>query len=128
MLQFADELGVRPDEGILLLADAIRLINDYLMLRSRDLECAAIERVLDSTRACHGAGLIFRGEPGIGKSALLADARERAGDMCVLAATCVEPESALGYGSLQQLLRNVMDREDSLPEPQSRALRIALCL
>lgn len=104
------------------------LLDNCLTLRSRDRECAAIEQILESARASRGAGLLLYGEPGIGKSALLAEARERAGDMCVLAATCVEPESSLGYGSLEQLLRGVMDRAGRLPAPQSRALRIALGL
>ncbi len=48
--------------------------------------------------------------------------------MRVLAATGVEAESALGYASLQLLLRPLVDRAGTLPAPQSRALRIALGL
>jgi DNA-binding CsgD family transcriptional regulator len=64
----------------------------------------------------------------MGKSALLAAARERAVDLCVLSATSVESESTLGYASLQLLLRPVVDRAATLPAPQARALRIALGL
>lgn len=64
----------------------------------------------------------------MGKSALLAEARERAGDMRILTATGVEAESPLGYASLQLLLRHLMDRAGTLPAPQSRALRVALGL
>lgn len=98
------------------------------MLRSRDRELAAIERLLDSARAGRGSGLLVSGEPGIGKSALLAAARERAGDMRILTATGVEAESALGYASLQLLLRHLLDCVGTLPAPQSRALRVALGL
>lgn len=45
------------------------------MLRSRDRELAAIERLLGSARASRGGGLLLQGDPGIGKSAHLAAAR-----------------------------------------------------
>ena len=64
----------------------------------------------------------------MGKSALLAEARTRAGDMRVLAATGVEAESALGYASLQLLLLRLLDRGGALPAPQASALRVALGL
>jgi len=98
------------------------------VLRSRDPERAAIDRVLDSARAGRGGGLILRGEAGIGKSALLADARERAGGMRVLHATCVEAESTLAYATLHQLVRPILACASELPQPQQRALRIALGL
>ena len=98
------------------------------MLRWRDPERAAIDRVLDSARAGRGGGLILRGEAGIGKSALLADARERAGGMRVLHATCVEAESTLAYATLHQLVRPILACASELPQPQQRALRIALGL
>jgi predicted ATPase len=96
------------------------------MLRSRDRERAAIDRLLEAARSGHGSGLLLLGEPGIGKSALLAEARERAQDMRILAATCVEAESARGYAGLQQLVNPLMGRAGTLPPPQARALRIAL--
>jgi DNA-binding CsgD family transcriptional regulator/tetratricopeptide (TPR) repeat protein len=96
------------------------------MLRSRDRELAAIERLLNSVRAGRGGGFVLRGEPGVGKSALLTEARSRARDMVVLAATGVETESALGYAGLQTLLGDFVERADTLPRPQARALRVAL--
>ena len=54
------------------------------MLRVR--ETSQIDRLLSRTRAGQGGGLLLRGEPGIGKSALLAYAREQAGGFCVLEA------------------------------------------
>jgi DNA-binding NarL/FixJ family response regulator len=96
------------------------------MLRSRDEERTAIAQLLESAHAGLGGGLLLRGEPGIGKSALLADARERAGDMRVLQATGVEAESDLAYATLHQLLRPLQPRSNNLPEPQQHALRVAL--
>jgi DNA-binding CsgD family transcriptional regulator len=66
-----------------------------------------------------------RGEAGIGKSALLAYARERAADMRVLRVTCVEAESTLAYAALHELLRPILSCASDLPVPQRRALQIA---
>ena len=41
------------------------------VLRGRRRECAAIDRVLDGVRAGRSGVLVLRGEPGVGKSALL---------------------------------------------------------
>jgi AAA ATPase domain len=98
------------------------------MLRSRDAERIAIGGLLALARAGHGGGLLLRGEQGIGKSALLADAREQGGDMHVLQATCVESESSLAYATLQQLLRPVQHFLSALPAPQRQALGVALGL
>jgi DNA-binding CsgD family transcriptional regulator len=98
------------------------------MLRSRDRQRGAIARLLDSACEGRGSGLVLRGEPGIGKSALLAEARERAVDMRVLQATGVETESNLGYAIIHQLLRPLQLRTTELPGPQRQALRVALGL
>jgi ATP/maltotriose-dependent transcriptional regulator MalT len=54
-----------------------------------------------------------RGEAGIGKTALLADARERATHMRVLAARGIESESELPFAGLHQLLRPASRRLDA---------------
>ena len=59
------------------------------MLWSRTPETSAIDRLLSRARTGQGGGLLFRGEPGIGKSALLKYAREQAADLCVLEAAGV---------------------------------------
>lgn len=71
-----------------------------------------------------GGALLIRGEPGIGKSALVADAARRASDagMLTLSAVGVETEAKLAFAGLHQLLRRVLDRADRLPEPQRAAL------
>ena len=98
------------------------------MLYGRDAERAAIGALLDGARASRSAALVVRGEAGIGKSALLEDARERATDMHVLAARGVESESELPFAGLHQLIRPALDRMDGLPAPQATALRSALGL
>lgn len=95
------------------------------MLHGRTRERATIGRLLAGARAGEGGVLVVRGEPGIGKSALLADAAERAAGMRVLRAVGVEAESALAYATLRELLHPVLGGVERLPEPQARALRVA---
>ena len=68
---------------------------------------------------------MVRGLPGVGKSALLADAAGRASGMWVLRVRGVESESPLAFAALHRLLRSVLPHLDALPGPQARALRIA---
>ncbi len=68
---------------------------------------------------------MVRGLPGVGKSALLADAADRASGMWVLRVRGVESESPLAFAALHRLLRSVLPHLDALPGPQARALRIA---
>lgn len=98
------------------------------MLVGREAEQRAIDDLLERARAQQGGGLVLRGEPGIGKSALLRYAADHAGDLLVLRATGVEAESTLAYAALHQLLHPILAQVDALPEPQAEALRTALGL
>ena len=98
------------------------------MLYGRDEERAQIDRLLDAARSSKSGALVVRGEPGIGKTALLEDARERAEDMSVLSARGVETEAELPFAALHQLIRPGLDLIDRLPPPQAAALRGALGL
>ncbi len=98
------------------------------MLYGRDVERAQIWALLEDARSSKSSALVIRGEAGIGKSALLEDARERATDMHVLAARGIESESELAFAGLHQLLRPALDYVDRLPAPQADALRGALGL
>src|SRR5919109_1382576 len=66
-----------------------------LMLYGRDRERALIGALLAAARDSRSGALVLRGDPGVGKSALLLDARERATDMHVLTARGVESESEM---------------------------------
>src|SRR5262249_54874341 len=72
------------------------------------------------------------GEAGVGKSALLAWAAERAADvargMTVLRAGGVESEVQLPFAALHQLMRPLLDRLGRLPAVQAAALRTAFGL
>lgn len=84
---------------------------------------------MDEVRAGSGRVLVLKGEPGIGKSALLEHAVERAAPgMRVLRVAGSEGETELPYSALHLLLRTVIDRIDGLPEPQAMALRGAFGL
>jgi DNA-binding CsgD family transcriptional regulator len=98
------------------------------VLYGRDRERAEIWALLEAARASRSGALVLRGEAGIGKSALLEDARDRATDMHVLAACGVESESELAFAALHQLLRPALSSADNLPAPQAEALAVALGL
>jgi MoxR-like ATPase len=74
------------------------------MLHGRAREQAAVAALLAGARDGAGGVLVLRGEPGIGKSALLADAAERAAGLRVLRTAGVEPELELGYATMHRLL------------------------
>ncbi|MFI0448980.1 AAA family ATPase [Actinomadura sp. 6N118] len=99
-----------------------------MRLYGRDVEQAAIERLLQHARAGRSGVLVLRGDAGIGKSALLGIAEGAATDMRVLRGTGIERESGMPYAGLHLLLRKYLDRIDALPEGQARALRGALNL
>lgn len=98
------------------------------MLVGRRDEQAALQGLLADVRAGAGGALVLRGEPGIGKSALLDYAAEQAGDMRQLRATAVESESELAFASLHQLVLGVLDVAEVLPAPQRGALLTAFGL
>ena len=97
-------------------------------LLGREPECAAIDRLLEDARMRTGGALVVRGEAGIGKSALLDYARQRAEPMAVLSAAGVEAESDLAFAGLHELLRPVLGCLGELPDIQSEALAGALGL
>ena len=98
------------------------------MLYGRDSERSRIRELLEGARASRSGVLVISGEPGVGKSALLEDAREQAGDMLVLGSAGVESEAQLPFAALQQMVRPVLGHVASLPQPQAAALEGALGL
>ena len=63
------------------------------MLYGRDAERSRIGELLTGARQGHSGVLVLRGEAGVGKSALLEDARAQAAGMTVLGAAGVESEA-----------------------------------
>jgi DNA-binding CsgD family transcriptional regulator len=67
----------------------------------------AIERTLDQARDGVGQTMLLGGEAGIGKTRLVAEARRHAAaqDFLLLEGNCFEPDRALAYGPILDLLR-----------------------
>src|SRR5947209_19005259 len=88
-------------------------------LIGRERERAAIDRLLDDATGGKSGVLVIRGEAGIGKSALLEHAAQRAEGMIVLRAVGVEAESDLPFAGIYGLLRPVMAKLEDLPDTQA---------
>lgn len=98
------------------------------MLVGREAERAEIDALLEDARRGRSRVLVFTGDAGIGKTALLEYTRERAAGMRVLSAAGVESESNLPYGALHALLHPVLEALADLPVRQRNALSAALAL
>src|SRR4051812_44553025 len=98
------------------------------MLVGRAGECARIERLLAAARLGTSGALVLAGEPGVGKTALLGHAVQRAEGMAILQARGVEPEVDVPFGGLLALLRPALGHLAEIPRPQAAALRSALAL
>ncbi len=98
------------------------------MLVGRETERRAINVLLAGARVGDSGILVLIGEPGIGKTALLADAESLAGHMRVLRAGGVESETSVPFGGLLQLLRPLLPLLEHIPGPQAEALSLALLL
>jgi DNA-binding CsgD family transcriptional regulator len=74
-----------------------------------------------------GGSLLIRGEPGIGKSALLDRAGRQATALGAQALTAVgvESEAEFPFAGLHQLLRPILGLASALPEPQRQAIEAA---
>lgn len=96
------------------------------MLYGRNDEKARITSLVAEARDHRRSGaLLLRGEAGIGKSALLAEAAALLpadGPPHVLRVTGIEAESGIAYAGLIQLLWPVRDRLDALPEPDRKSV------
>jgi DNA-binding CsgD family transcriptional regulator len=97
-----------------------------LVGRQAERECVA--RLLADARRGTSGVLVIRGEPGIGKSALLAQAVELSQGMRVLRACGVESEAEIPFSGLLELLRPAAGVIDGIPTPQAESLRGALGL
>jgi DNA-binding CsgD family transcriptional regulator/tetratricopeptide (TPR) repeat protein len=98
------------------------------MLLGRDREQKALARLLKDARAGHSGVLAVVGEPGIGKSALLAYVQEQASGMNVLRARGVQSEAHIPFAGLFELLRPALPLIGDIPGPQAAALEGALAL
>ena len=98
------------------------------VLVGREPDCARIDELLERGRRGRSGTLVLRGEAGLGKTALLDYAAERADGMTVVRAIGVEYDAELPFSGLLELLRPLFDHLDEIPAPQAEALRSALGL
>lgn len=103
-----------------------RLQPETVIGRAR--ERAALRGLLDDARSSRSRSLVIVGEPGVGKSTLIAATAAEATDFRILRSRGVETESSLPFAGIHQLLRPVLALLDRLPLAQSDALRVALGL
>lgn len=97
-------------------------------LRGRRGECGVLDQLVTDARAGQSQVLVLRGEPGVGKSALVEYLVTGATGCQILRATGVESEMELAFAGLHQLCMPMMARLDRLPVPQRDALAIAFGL
>src|SRR4051794_8357870 len=98
------------------------------MLLGRVAERDRIHGLLTRSRAGTSGVLVIRGEPGIGKTALLDDVAAHAESATVLRARGMESEIELAFAGLHELLGPALRALDRVPAPQAAALRAALGL
>ncbi len=79
-------------------------------------------------RAGESRALVVRGEPGVGKTALLDYLARRASGCLVARAAGVQSEMELAFAGLHQLCAPMLDHAKSLLDPQREALRTAFGL
>src|SRR5882724_10696517 len=97
-------------------------------LFGRTGEVEVLGQLLANARSGQSAVLVVRGEPGIGKTALLQHLTEQASGFRVARAVGVESEMELPFAGLHDLCAPMLARIGSLAEPQRRALGVAFGL
>src|SRR2546430_2519254 len=98
------------------------------MLLGRDVELQAVDQALAAARLGKSSRLLIRGEPGIGKTAPLDHAVEKAGSMRVLTARGVEFEADVPFAGLHDLLHPTLGLLGRLPPIHASGLRSSLGL
>ncbi len=94
-------------------------------LLGRGAERDRLEVLLDRARRGLSGVLVLRGEPGVGKTALLDYAQAAAADLNIIRIDGVETEMELSFAALHQILRPALGYLDVLPAPQRTALGLA---
>lgn len=91
----------------------------------REDERATLDALLQGARAGLSGATVLRGEPGIGKTALLGYAAKAADGLEVVHVVGVEAESGFAFAALHRLLVPFLDRLERVPRSQRSALEVA---
>ena len=97
-------------------------------LRGRRAELGVLDGLIEAVRAGESRVLVVRGEPGVGKTALLDHLAGRAHGCRVVRAAGVQSEMELAFAGLHQLCAPMLDHLEAIPVPQRDALRTAFGL
>jgi len=92
------------------------------MLLGRRSECEQLDQLLETVRGDGSRVLVVRGEPGVGKSALLEYLVGNATGFRIARAAGAECEMELPFAGLHQLCAPMLGRLSALPAPQRDAL------
>ena len=109
-------------------ANPRRLRGRVTALTDRRSERGVLDRLVEAVRAGESRVLVVRGDPGVGKTALLDYLAGRASGCRVVRAAGVQSEMELAFAGLHQLCAPMLDRLERLPVPQREALRTAFGL
>ena len=94
-------------------------------LTGRRSERRALDRLIEAVWAGESRTLMVRGDPGVGKTALLDYLARQARGCRVGWATGIQSEMELAFAGLHQLCAPMLDHAERLPVPQRDALRTA---
>jgi DNA-binding CsgD family transcriptional regulator len=97
-------------------------------LKGRRAELGLLDGLIEAVRAGESRVLVVRGEPGVGKTALLDHLAVRASGCRVARAAGVQSEMELAFAGLHQLCAPMLDHLQAIPAPQRDAARIAFGL
>jgi len=92
-------------------------------LTDRRSEREKLDRLVQAVQGGQSRALVVRGDPGVGKTALLDYLAERAQGCRVARAAGVQTEMELAFAGLHQLCAPMLDHAKDLPVPQLEALR-----
>jgi DNA-binding CsgD family transcriptional regulator len=95
------------------------------VLRDRQIERHVLDEIVIAVRDGTSRVLVIRGDPGVGKTALLNYLGDRAQGCRVAHAVGVQSEMELAFAGLHQLCAPLLTHLDSLPVPQRDALQTA---
>lgn len=95
-------------------------------LLGRRHEQQQLAGLLGGAREGHSGVLVVRGEPGIGKTALIDHLLDQAADFRVIRTSGAESEMELIYAGVQQVWAPLREFMGRLPKPQRGALEVAL--
>jgi DNA-binding CsgD family transcriptional regulator len=92
--------------------------------RTRERE--RLDATLAQVRHGQSAVVVIRGEPGIGKTALLRYAARQASGLRVIQVEGIQAEMELPFAAIHRVCAPLFGRLEELAEPQQNALRVAL--